>query len=228
MSDHGLPGIAVESAVDAQCRNLIGVWGDQSCPELRRHVHCRNCEVYAQAGRQLLDRSAPSGYFTEWSAQTTDGASTQTSAHRSVMVFRVGSEWLALPTGLIREVIDPLPVRRVPHRNDPRFLGLVNVRGELLPCASLGALLGAPLAAHAGVRILPRMLVLERDGAAWTIPVDEVDGLRSPEEHELVAPPVTVALAVPAFTAAMFTRPVGNVGLLDDDLLWRALLEVCR
>jgi chemotaxis-related protein WspD len=150
------------------------------------------------------------------------------STRRSVIVFRVGSEWLALPTASVREVVEPLPVRRVPHRNDSRFLGLVNVRGELLPCANLGVLIGAPAAPPAGTRTWPRTLILEREGAAWAMPVDEVDGIRSLEAGESVTPPVTVALAVPAFTAAMFTHLVGNVGLLDDDLLWHALREVCR
>ena len=29
------------------CWNKIGVRGDGSCPELARHVHCRNCPVYS-------------------------------------------------------------------------------------------------------------------------------------------------------------------------------------
>ncbi len=48
------------------CWNRIGVRGDHSCEKLREHVHCRNCEVYAAAARNIMQRVLPNGYQSEW------------------------------------------------------------------------------------------------------------------------------------------------------------------
>ena len=50
----------------AYCWNRIGVRGDRSCPELAKHTHCRNCPVFAAAGRRFLDAPSPAGYLDEW------------------------------------------------------------------------------------------------------------------------------------------------------------------
>ena len=49
------------------CWNKIGISGDQSCPELKTFIHCRNCPVFAAAARTFFDRAAPEGYLAEWS-----------------------------------------------------------------------------------------------------------------------------------------------------------------
>ncbi len=210
------------------CRNKIGVWGDRSCPELVQYTHCRNCPVYAQAGRQLLDREAAPGYIEDWRTRIASVSPQNAAAQCAIVIFRVSGEWLALPTRLIREVVDPTPVHRIPHRQDQRFMGLVNVRGELMPCVSLCEMLSTSAEAEQNLRAWPRLLVLERDGAAWALPVDEVDGARRIPLESLRRPPVTVASGSPSFTASVFTITKGDVGLLDDDLLLLALRDVCR
>ena len=40
-----------------ECWREIGVSGDRSCPELEKHLHCRNCPTHAQIARKLLDLS---------------------------------------------------------------------------------------------------------------------------------------------------------------------------
>ena len=44
-------------AID-DCWNRIGIHGDNSCPLLIEHIHCRNCAVYSAAATRLLDRYA--------------------------------------------------------------------------------------------------------------------------------------------------------------------------
>ena len=46
--------LADTQAID-DCWNRIGVRGDQSCPLLIEHIHCRNCALYAAAAIRLLD-----------------------------------------------------------------------------------------------------------------------------------------------------------------------------
>lgn len=213
---------------DGSCRNTVGVWGDRSCPELREHVHCRNCPVYARIGRSVLERDAAAAYLGEWQSRIATEEAAVATDQRSLVVFRVQGEWLALPTRLLREIVEPLAAHQVPHRRDPRFGGLVNVRGELIPGLRLGPLLGAREPTATNPRAWARTLIVERDGAPWALPVDEVDGVHRIPEAELRTPPVTVGAGSPSFTAAVFTSARGDVGLLDDELLLHAARDFCR
>jgi len=50
---------------------------------------------------------------------------------QSLVVFRVGAEWLALPTAIIREIAGARPIHALPHRRDGVVLGLANIRDRL-------------------------------------------------------------------------------------------------
>ena len=75
------------------CWNRIGVHGDKQCPLLERHVHCRNCEVYAAAATRLLDR-----YALMQDHQAAVAAPVEENTGRSMLLIRLGEQWLALPT----------------------------------------------------------------------------------------------------------------------------------
>ena len=126
----------------ATCWNQIGVYGDGSCPELARLVHCRNCPVYAAAGTQLLNRPFPAGYRHEQTQHFAIEKDTGEPARISNVIFRIRSQWLALPTHAFQEVAERRPIHSLPHRRQGIVLGLANIRGELLVCVSLGHLLG--------------------------------------------------------------------------------------
>ncbi len=233
MTAPGLSTIAARLAqlqADGSCRREVGVWGDRSCPELAAHVHCRNCPVYARIGRNLLDREVPA-----LSSPVRDATRrTAQESTQSVIVFRAGAEWLALPTSLAREVVIAPAAHRVPHRNDPRFRGLVNVRGELLPMVDMRVMLGAAEssadggAASGAKEPRPRLLVLERDASSWALGIDAIDDIHRIAPSALRPPPVTVQLGSARFTQSMFTLSIGQVGLIDAELLWYALNEICR
>src|SRR5262249_26555605 len=153
----GLPG---RPAGDGDCWQRIGVAGDRSCPELNTFIHCRNCPVFANAARSFFDRPAPEGYLAEWTrwladadglgpraepeaTKEEDKGDTQSQREGiSVLIFRLGEEWLALRTGAVVEVTTPRPVHRVPHRSNRVFTGLVNLQGQAQLCVSLHGLLG--------------------------------------------------------------------------------------
>lgn len=124
------------------CWNLIGVSGNGSCRELLRFVHCRNCPVYSAAAVQLLDRPVTEERRREWTEHYGQERKLSTPARISVVIFRLGSEWLALPTPAFQEVAERRRLHSLPHRRGGVVLGLVNVRGELLVCASLHRVLG--------------------------------------------------------------------------------------
>jgi hypothetical protein len=58
------------------------------------------------------------------------------------MIFRLGTEWLALPASVFQEVAELGAIHSLPHRRSGLVVGLTNVRGgELLICFSLTKLL---------------------------------------------------------------------------------------
>lgn len=205
------------------CWNRIGVRGDRSCAELERHVHCRNCPVYATAAKQLLQRAAPANYLSDATAHYASLQGHEETGSRSVFVFRVGAEWLALPCTLLDEVAECRPQHPLPHRRSGALLGIVNVRGELLICVSIAVVLGTgTTAAEPGEsrRAGPaRLLVLRDDQGRLACPVDEVHGVQRFDPRELQALPATVSKAAARYTQAILPWRERSVGLLDEQLL---------
>jgi len=205
------------------CWNIIGVRGDGSCPELARYIHCRNCPVYAQAALAVLDGDAPADYSQEWTthvARAKRGADGET---QTVVIFRIGPEWLALPVRAVTEVADLRPIHSLPHRRSDVVLGLANVRGELLVCVSLGQVLGLEGPAEVNREIRrgahPRLLVILHDNVRSACPVDEVHGVHRVRSRELKNVPTTVARATATYSKAILSWKGVSVGLLDDELL---------
>lgn len=212
-----------KGATSQACWNLIGVWGNSSCPELQKYNHCRNCPVFAEGGRNLLEREAPSGYLDLWTkilAESKEGIDTDTTP---VIIFRIGREWLAFPTKLFREATEVKTVHRIPHRSNAVLRGLVNVRGELMLCFSLADLVGfegTEAEGAASRRSYPRMSVVEKEGQRWVLPMDEIMGVYDLPRRTLQQAPVTVAKAGAAYTSGLFDYENRQVALLDDDLVF--------
>jgi chemotaxis-related protein WspD len=209
------------------CWNRIGVRGDSSCPELRQYVHCRNCPVYSAGAATLLDADAPESYLADRTAHFLAAAPENDAETRSVVIFRVASEWLALPTAVVIEVSNLLPIHSLPHRRNGVVLGLASVRGELLVCVSLRQIVGAaPLAAAAHPdhdAVYPRLLVVRREAVRVVCPVDEVHGIHRFHPRELKELPTTVAKATVTYSTALLAWRGHSVGTLDDQLLFYTL-----
>jgi len=164
------------------CWAIEGVGGTQTCGRLAEVGHCRNCPTFMEEGRRLLDRDIPADYRASWTTRV--DAAEEKSLRNSVsfLPFSVGGHWLGLRSLLCLKVIEGRVAHRVPFRRHPVFLGLVNVEGEMLPCASLARALGLEEVSAASTDASPRMLVAARGGARWCFPVDETAGI------ELTAP----------------------------------------
>jgi chemotaxis-related protein WspD len=212
------------------CWNRIGVRGDRSCAELRRHIHCRNCPVFSAAARARLDVPAPAGFrqtATEHFARPAQAeAGYAVSADtQSVIVFRLRAEWYAIRTAVCLEIADLRPIHSLPHRRDGAVLGVANVRGGLLVCVSLAFILGVtaqPEAAPAQSRraAVPRLLVTRGSAGAVVFPVDEVQGMERFRARDLKDIPATVARARATYTQALMPLGDRTVGLLDEQLLF--------
>jgi chemotaxis-related protein WspD len=210
------------------CWNRIGVFGDGTCPELAKVIHCRNCPVYAAGGRSLLEREPPADYLREWTQALAEAKDEdQAEDTLSVLIFRLGREWLALPTHVCQEVAEMRPIHTLPHRSGPVLLGLVNIRGQIRLCVSLRELLGLEPAEDSGRPTSnknPRCLVvIAGDSYHWVLLVDELHGIQRFHLSAVRDAPVTVAKAAPRLTKAVIDWQDKAVGYLDDALLFLAL-----
>ena len=209
------------------CWNRIGVQGDHSCPELERHVHCRNCPVHARAARTLLDRAPPVDYLADWTRHVARAPVVEEADTLSVLIFRIGAEWLALPTSVLEEVAEQRPIHSLPHRRNRLVRGVVNVRGELLVCVALGELLGTDSAGPSvrkGTGVVhERLLVVSREGSRLACPADEVHGVERFPRAAVRAVPATVGQAPRAYTTGVLQWRDRAVGHLDDERLFSAL-----
>ncbi|AMP09786.1 cheW-like domain protein [Collimonas arenae] len=204
------------------CWNRIGVRGDGSCTQLALHIDCRNCPVHARAAAELLDRLQTDdlSYNGEQQAEDEqqDGASL-----KSLLLFRIGEEWLALPTVLFEEVTELRPVHGLPHQKNATVLGIANIRGELVTCVSLAAMLGVDNKRTQTTETTTRLLVVQRHGHATAFSADEVYGtLRvATAAHQSV--PTTLPRGAGHFTRAVIQWNDHSVGLLDEELLFHTL-----
>ena len=224
--------VAPPDASIVDCWSRIGVYGDGSCVELPRHVHCRNCPVYSAAAIRLLDRNETvDGPDDALANATRLFALERADARRnnqSAFLFRIGSEWLALPTDVLDEVAELRVIHSLPHRRSGVVLGLANVRGELLVCVSLAQLLGIDaLVESSGARgqraVQRRLLVARRVGSRVAFPADDVHGIERFDDSEIGPVPATVAKASASYSKAMLSWREHAVGLLDEELLFHSL-----
>ena len=208
-------------AID-DCWNRIGIYGDKSCPVLPEHIHCRNCSVYSAAATRLLDRYSFEQEHVEQYATRVDERKV---AKRSLMIFRLGDEWLGLATRCLDEVAPMQPIHSLPHQRSRALQGVANVRGALVPCLSLIELLGLDptLAGPTSLRVMPRMLILAAHGGPVVVPVDEVDGIHNIEERVLNAASASGEHVSAKYTRGVLQWKTRSLRWLDEEQLLGAI-----
>ena len=220
---------------DDDCWSKIGVAGDRTCPELKSHIHCRNCPVFTAAARRFFDRPAPDGYLASWSRwlagsvdhdRVDDGREeAHHEAHAkeatiSVLIFRLGPEWLAFRTQTVAEVTTPRPVHRIPHRTNDVLKGLVNLQGQVQLCVSLHGLLGVSALAA------PTRLVVLRDANRaenWAFAAEEVLGVHHVPRGCWRGVPSTLVNPTVGFSQAVLSWRERSIGVLDEQRVFAAL-----
>jgi chemotaxis-related protein WspD len=174
-----------------------------------------------------LEREPPVEYLHEWTQALAEEKDEDTGAETlSVLIFRLGSAWLALPTHVCQEVAEMRPIHTLPHRSGPVLLGLVNIRGVIRLCVSLSELLGlepddtTPTTSYNAQACL---VVIARARDHWVMLVDELYGIQRLPRSAVRDAPVTVAKATPRLTKGVIDWQDKGVGYLDDELLFLAL-----
>jgi chemotaxis-related protein WspD len=207
-------------AID-DCWNRIGIHGDKSCPLLSDHIHCRNCAVYSAAATRLLDRYA---LQQEDRGQVSTVVESEMKT-RSLLMFRLGEEWLALATRSLVEVAPLQAIHSLPHQRSRALLGVANVRGALVACLSLVELLGLDGASStaSGAQVMPRMLIIAAHGGPVVVPVDEVDGIHAIDERVLEAASRSGTQASAKYTRGVLQFKSRSLRWLDEEQLLSAV-----
>lgn len=216
---------------DSGCWNLIGVGGDKSCGKLAPLVHCRNCDVYAGAAQRSLQRPVGDTYRAEWAAQLRQPVAAADSSDTSALAFRIGREWLALPTAMVSQVAPQAPAHRLPHRGGNGLAGIVNVGGKLTPAISLAALLGiderdAP--ARGGRHTFARLLVVDWEGQSFALPVADLYGIIRYASNGLTPPAATINRGLERYLLGVASLDDMHVGMLDATLIGHQMMRLVR
>lgn len=203
---------------DACWRNE-GVYGDRTCPELKTLFHCRNCRFFAEGAAAMFNREMPEPYIEELTRSLAEPIAPDRPADKTALAFRIGPEWLALPAPAFVEFTKPCAVRAVPHRANAIFAGITSIRGEILLCFSLSALLGIPAEPESSSRRFCVLLGLNRK---WVFTADEVYGLFAYAADDLQPVPVTVAKQAHKYATGIVPVKNRQAGLLNADHVFAA------
>jgi len=158
----------------------------------------------------------PQEYFDEWNALLEQEKLARAAGGTPLLVFRLGSRWLALENRFVHEVARSADIHAVPHRNRGIFLGLMNLRGHIHLCFSLHKLLQIQTnESHKGK--FQRMLLVGDTGEYWVFPVDEV--------HSIVRVKTLDSSRVEDYTKGRFSWQgvEVEVDVLDEGLLFAAM-----
>ncbi len=217
------------------CWNRIGVWShaESPCPKLQEVVHCHNCQVFAASASKIFERrSLPPNYLDEWYRHYSKPApDRRISEHSSVLVFRVGCEFLSLPISVIDEICQPEMIHRLPHYATDILKGIVNIHGQLRLCFSMVKLLGIEdfkPDADGKRRIFPRMMVIRRNESRFALLVDEVLGSCRYAQLDLLPVPASLSHALGKLVRGILQDGGQSIGLLDEELMFHAMEKTLK
>ena len=154
-------------------------------------------------------------------------AEVTTSGTLSLVIFRLGERWYALPTAGVKEVAEVGPIRSIPQRSSEVLLGLINLRGVLYLCVSLDGLLGesgeASRTRVENSRGSARLVVVENERERWVFPANEVSGVFHflPKEIQTVPTRLTDDEALPI--KGIVSWQERSVSYVDEKVLFNTL-----
>lgn len=228
-------------SLSLHCWQEIGIFGDRSCEQLKKHLHCRDCPVYQNAGWKLLDHQAPQGYLNEWTERLEQPQDAGLSCGQPMILFRVGHEWLVFAVQPINEIANVKPIHTIPHRSNPIVLGLANIRGELPLCISMHRLLN-PADSDIEQKMtrvsrliteekpeecsqLGRLLIVRLQNGLWALWVDEVQSVVRIEAEKIRPIPSTLKRNTQSILYGVYSLGDKSVGIIDENKLTHQLLK---
>ena len=129
----------------------------------------------------------------------------------TVVTMALGMQTLAVPAELLREILDPLPVTRVPGAG-PFVPGVVNVRGSVVPLADLKQALSIPdEAADDRRRVLVLDVVIAGETTTVAIAADAVHEVTTVETSAIEPVPASAHAWPPEYLSGLYRGSNGFV-----------------
>jgi len=222
MSETDIPA---DVTVKASCWNTVGVWGRQMprCEKLNEVIHCRNCSVYWDAGRQVFEKRIPDGYLEQWTRVISNDVEPVSKTSQSIIYFRIQEEWFSLSTRNFVEVSQMKSVHRIPHQSGQLILGMINIGGSVRLCFSLAFLLGVAQPEKSDQSVsrgtYKRFLVIQINNRVYVFPVDEVGGVYRYDPEDLKQVPSTIELEKADLLLGMLDIDDKRVACIDANKL---------
>ena len=137
------------------------------------------------------------------------------------LTIRLQDEIFALEATSVREILDPVPITRVP--NAPEFVGgLINVRGTVVPLADLRVIFGMQRPpTDQDTRIVVVEFDLDGDLMVAGILADKVHEVTEIEAGSMEAVPAVGMRWPPAFIRSIGKRDDGFVIIPDMQRIFR-------
>jgi purine-binding chemotaxis protein CheW len=129
----------------------------------------------------------------------------------TVVTMTLGNQTLAIPAHFLREILDPLPVTRVPSAG-AYVPGVVNVRGSVVPLADLKHALSIPDEGHDNRRrILVLDVALAGEPAVVAISADAVHEVTTIETKTIEPVPPSAHAWPPDYLTGLYRGAQGFV-----------------
>ncbi len=195
-----------------------------------------NRDLNSQADSELLNRPADEAYLAEWALLIQkEKQEIEAVSKKSLVVFRLHSEWLALSTLVFAEIIQERKIHYIPHKSDNILKGIVNWGGQPLLAIALDKLLDIePLESLASLepsfiennrRSYQRMIAIKNQENCWIFTVNQIYGTLHYDVNLMQNLPVTIAKSKSNFLKGIFTWEEKNIGYLDEELLFSYLSQ---
>jgi purine-binding chemotaxis protein CheW len=127
------------------------------------------------------------------------------------LTFQVGAEEYGIEIFKVREIIGLLPITRVPG-SPPEMMGVINLRGKVIPVISIRARFGMAVADEHPHNVI---IVVENRQGEIGLAVDRVAEVARFTEAETEAPPA-YGLAVDTTCVSAIGKSQGKIRILLD------------
>lgn len=194
----------------------------------RRDDAERGNQKKVKAALTLLNREPKGIYIEEWTQLAAQPKEIKKEGSKSVILFRLGKEWLGLATDVFSEIISWRKIHTLPHRSGGLLKGVANYGGRLNLCVDMHKLLQVEQdEAHAlqtkGNEIHKRLGAIQKENDLWLFPMDEVFGVYHFEQAEIANIPGTLAKASGNFLKGILDWKSKHIGYIDEKLLFESL-----
>ena len=143
----------------------------------------------------------------------------------TVVTLSLGPQVLAIPAVRLREILDPLPVTRVPGAG-PFVPGVVNVRGSVVPLADLKQALSIPdEGSDDRRRILVLELVIGGEPTTVAIAADAVHEVTTVETSIIEPVPASAHAWPPEYLTGLYRGTQGFVLLPNLETVFSGLVH---